>query len=286
MKFFPLLLAIFILLFFISCEKDAIRKYPSYNKLEKQIKEKHDFKATWTFEEYEKILLELSKDKYACLTVNDFNDSVNLDKVMVCMRHDVDCHPFKALDMAILEEQYNISTTYYILATSSYYGTITKKRTVRHGCLNSIYQQIYNLHHEIGIHNDLMAIMIQFQRDPYEFNNEEIAYYNSLGIEIYGTAAHGSDIGVATGGNYQIFSNFCESTTITYNNVDYNIGKYSLKEFGFDYEAYHIDFNKYYSDCGGKWNFNEGIDGLLQRLEDSNPGDRIQILTHPVWWGK
>ena len=60
----------------------------------------------------------------------------------------------------------------------------------------------------------------------------------------------------------------------------------NFNNYGFKYEAYYINYSIYYSESGGKWNDPEGFAGILKKLESSNPGDRIQILVHPDWWGK
>jgi hypothetical protein len=66
----------------------------------------------------------------------------------------------------------------------------------------------------------------------------------------------------------------------------YSSGRHSLKDYGFKYEAYSINYGIYFSESGGKWNDPEGLAGVLKKLESSKAGDRIQILVHPDWWGK
>jgi len=61
--------------------------------------------------------------------------------------------------------------------------------------------------------------------------------------------------------------------------------KYSLADYGFEYEAYHIPYNKYLSDSGGKWNEGRNLSPITF-LRACKPGDRVQLLTHPLWWGK
>ena len=83
-----------------------------------------------------------------------------------------------------------------------------------------------------------------------------------------------------------MFSDFAKSDSVEFQGRKYPIGQYSLDEYGFIYEAYHIDYNIYYSESGGDWNTEGGFNEILLKLQLSQPGDRIQILTHPVWWGK
>lgn len=105
-------------------------------------------------------------------------------------------------------------------------------------------------------------------------------------IPIHGTSSHGSEINRKSAPNYNIFSDFASTDSIVYNNKKYRVGQYSLHKFKFKYEAYFIDFDTYFSDSGGKWNDPEGSSGVLKKLESSKPGDRIQILIHPDWWGE
>jgi hypothetical protein len=82
-----------------------------------------------------------------------------------------------------------------------------------------------------------------------------------------------------------MFSDFALSDSVGYQGKKYPLGEHTLSDYGFEYEAYFINFNLYFSDSGGRWNDPEGFYGILKRLESSKPGDRIQILAHPDWWG-
>jgi hypothetical protein len=63
--------------------------------------------------------------------------------------------------------------------------------------------------------------MIKYKIDPYAFNSSEMSFYKELGIEVEGTAAHGSNIAQKTVPNYQIFSNFAASEYIEYRRQKY-----------------------------------------------------------------
>lgn len=113
-----------------------------------------------------------------------------------------------------------------------------------------------------------------------------LKWLRSNKIRIYGTASHGSPLARKTVPNYQIFSDFAKSDSLEYMGKIYPLGEHSLKDYGFKYEAYFVDFGFYFSESGGKWNDPEGFTGILKKLESSNAGDRIQVLVHPDWWGK
>ena len=287
-KFILILFLFFIIIFvFSSCEKDElIDEGKSWDELEQEIYEKYKNHPKWTWGQYQGILSELSKEKYVVLPVYEMKDYFDSTKVVVCLRHDVDGQIFKAIEMASIENFYGFRSTYYILATSPYYGRFVNNKMVRNKCMEEAYQRIHLLGHEIGIHNDLLTIMIQYKNDPLQFNKDEIEFYKSIGITIYGTASHGSYIARETVGNYRIFSEFATTDEVEYMGEEYKVGEHSLAEYGYTYEAYFIDYNKYLSEAGGKWSIENDYEGMILYLQKSKPGDRIQILTHPAWWGK
>jgi hypothetical protein len=285
---------IILIVIFTSCEKpqvqDAIPIYPPderpYSALEKKIREMYDYRAVFSWGLYHDLLLELSKGKFLVLPLNEMRNTFDDSKVVVGLRHDIDMNPFKALEMAEMEKDFGIRATYFILPTADYYGYIYKTGLTRSVGLDSLIRDLYKKGPEIGIHNDMLTAMIEYGFDPFIFNSHELVFFRALNVPIFGTASHGSPIAKKTVPNYQIFSDFAKSDSITYNGKKYPIGKNSLKEYGFEYEAYFLNFNYYFSDSGGKWNDELGFTGILQKLENSVPGDRIQILAHPDWWGK
>ena len=290
---FPTVLIILVMIL-AGCEKplkqDPVPIYhrhePTYSALEKRIREEYDYRAVFTWAQYNDLLIELSKEKYLVLPLNEMRNTFNNSKVVIGLRHDIDMNPFKALEMANMEKDFRIRATYFVLPTADYYGYIFRTGLNRSMGLDSLIRELYDTGAEIGIHNDMLTAMISYGFDPLTFNFNELAFINSLGIPVFGTASHGSPIAKKTVPNYQIFSNYAKGDSVLYEGKKYPIGKHSLRDFGFEYEAYFINFNYYYSESGGKWNDNNGFAGTLQKLDKSVPGDRIQILTHPDWWGR
>jgi hypothetical protein len=279
----------FIIIIFLSsfCEKDTDydSHFPIYSAIESTIRNKYDSYAVFTWTQYTELLVRLSQDKYIVLPLNEMRKTFDNSKVVVGLRHDVDLNPFKALEMAKIEKVYRIHSTFYFLATAEYYGKINNSTMVHSPGIEYLFKEIHDTGAEIGIHNDLLTIMIVYGLNPFEFNKQELTFYKSLRIKINGTASHGSPIAKKTVSNYQIFSDFAKSDSVQYDGNMYPIGIHSLKDYGFKYEAYSINFGVYFSDSGGKWNDPEGLTGILKKLDSSKPGDRIQILVHPDWWG-
>jgi hypothetical protein len=279
------LITIFLTCIFISgCKKDDVIE-DNIPSIESHIRKSFDSRATFTFGQYEEFLKVLSDDKFIVLPLNKMRDSVNNSKVIIGLRHDIDCDPFKAVQLAELENKYGFKATYFILPTASYYGTLSKNGLDRFYSMSEIYERIDSLGAEIGIHNDLITVMLQYNLNPFNFNRNDLAYFESIHIPIYGSAAHGASIEAALKiENYEIFSDFDEHPVVHYKGIDYRLGLHSLAEFGYLYEAYHIQSNLYFSDNGGQ--LPGGFSGFIESLKNSKPGDRIQILMHPVWWGK
>ncbi len=257
-----------------------------YEELEERIRATYDSRAVFTWDQYITLIHELSDKKFIVMPLNEMRMTYDNSKVVVGFRHDVDLNPFKALEMARIERDLGIRSTFFILPTSDYYGFVTRRGFVRNTGLDSLIRKIYETGAEIGIHNDLLTVMIAYHSDPFIFNEKDIAFYRSLNIPVYGTSSHGSPIAKKTVPNFQIFRDFAKRDTIHYNGFVFPIGRRSLKEYGYEYEAYFINFNKYFSESGGKWNVPGGFAGIIEKLKESAPGDRIEILTHPDWWGK
>jgi hypothetical protein len=221
--------------------------------------------STWN--QYFQLMDELSKDKYTVLPLNDMRKTFDSTKVVIGLRHDVDSKPEKSLEMARIEKGYGFSSTYFILSRA-----------------DSICKQLHKLGMEVGIHNDLLTVQIIRNTNPFEYNKAELKHYRKLHIPILGTASHGSSLAKETIPNYQIFKDYAKSDYLKYKGILYPIGSYSLRKYGFKYEAYFIDFNIYISDSGGHWNDPQGFNGVMDKIKNSKQGDRIQILIHPEWW--
>jgi hypothetical protein len=72
---------------------------------------------------------------------------VRQDGSYVILRHDVDFSPEKALEMAYLDHQFGVSSTFFFLLTSPYYNILSKSGV---GCV----KEIAKLGHECGLHYD------------------------------------------------------------------------------------------------------------------------------------
>ena len=94
--------------------------------------------------EYKKLLLFFKKLNYRFVF---FFKKVKKDREII-LRHDVDIDVSKAYEMANLEKQLNIKSTYFFLTTSKLYNCLDKSN-------QQMIRKIYKQGHQIGLHFDL-----------------------------------------------------------------------------------------------------------------------------------
>jgi len=143
---------------------------------------------TCTFDYYEKLLDELSKERYAVLRVVDFirlyrNNSLPQDKVIVILRHDVDFSPLLAYKMADLEMKHGIRSTYYV-RTRGPYNTLEKR-------FHSWLKKLSSSGFEIGLHYETLYY------SNYNFTEAEMLLESDLNllrsiVPVYTVCSHGN----------------------------------------------------------------------------------------------
>ncbi|MCT4633634.1 MAG: hypothetical protein N4A76_12990 [Firmicutes bacterium] len=199
----------------------------------------------FTFESYKNLVKLLKEKGYEIVSYNNI-DSV--DKGVV-MRHDVDFDLEKALEMAKIENEIGISSTYFVLLTSNFYNVFSKKSK------DSILK-LQSLGHEIGLHYDEEAYVC----DSIEDIKEKIKYEIDILSNILGNPV-------------ESISMHRPSKMILERNIEFEnvVNSYSKKYF----EAI-----KYVSDSRMKWRED------VIRLIEKDQYDKFQILTHPFWYSK
>jgi hypothetical protein len=87
-------------------------------------------------------LLSFLKQHYKIVTFRELNYR---DIPYIALRHDIDMSPQEALDIAVIEKELNVKSTYFVLFSSPLYN-------VFEGNNLNLLKQISNLGHEIGLH--------------------------------------------------------------------------------------------------------------------------------------
>jgi hypothetical protein len=247
----------------------------------------------FTYRKYVDFLNEISDtSKYIVLPINEFIKTINPKKIIIGLRHDIDLDLDIAFNLSKVENNVGFRSTYFVLHTANYYLANPGNKAVHNELIIPSLKKMQNVfHHEIGWHNDLITLQLVYKIDPVIFLHQELSWLRDNGLFITGTASHGSNFCYTYKYvNWYFWKEFPNPNVAAFKNYESAIvggetiifKKAFLKDFDLDYEAYFINFNKYYSDAstvnGQRWNF-----GMLD-LKTLHPGDRVQILMHPIYY--
>lgn len=254
----------------------------------------------FTYAAYCALLDQLSDERFAVVRLRDYDQTRPSDRVVFSLRHDIDADLESASSLARLEHDHGLRATYFVLHTAPYYGITRRGFTRRQPAVRDALLEIQDRYgHEVGFHNDLVTLHCIYGVDALAYARDELAWLRDGGLDIVGTAAHGSDFAAQLGyDNRYLFSDVFEKLgaplpeapnheriIISHgtSHREIEIPKTTLAELGFAYEAYHLDHNIAYADCyfidGRRWHPRQlDLDNLQQT-------DRVILLTHPVHWG-
>lgn len=197
----------------------------------------------FTYNKY-KFLLELLKHKkYEFASYSNYKA---ISKPVI-LRHDIDNSLFKALEIAKIENEFHVKSTYFVLLSTDFYNVFSKS-------CNAIIKEIINLGHDIGLHFDEQRYIINSENElecyvEYEKNILEGVLERSV----------------------EAVSMHRPSKWILENNIQFRslINTYGAEFF--------ITF-KYLSDSRMQWR--EDVIGII----NSERYDKLHILTHPFWY--
>jgi hypothetical protein len=306
----PVILSILCLLLFFSgpllgqnTDTDGIRIFPKPQIVKQDsnsgwrkrtvITSEPDTNFTW--EKYSAFLNKISDtSKYIVLPLNEFRQTFDSKKIIIGLRHDIDIDLDIAYQFSEVEYKLGFRSTYFILHSAPYYLLNPNNMAVHSEKIIPILKTMQNSRHfEIGWHNDLVTLQVIYNINPVTFLHNELNWLRSNGINIIGTASHGSNYcKVYHYLNYYFFEectlpivpNFDNNISVPVGSKNIPIIKGKLSDFGLKYEAYFLNNNKKFSDAtvtnSIRWNI-----GMLD-LSQLQPGDRLIILLHPIHWHK
>ncbi len=251
--------------------------------------------TNFTWEKYAAFLNKVTDtSKYIVLPLNEFRQTFNSKKIIIGLRHDVDNDLNVAYQFSEVEARLGFRSTYFILHTAPYYLANSNNMASHSEKIIPILRTMQDKRHfEIGWHNDLVTLQVIYNINPVKFLHSELKWLRSNGLNIIGTAAHGSNY--CKKYHYMNFYFFKEFTFPVVPNRENNITvpkdgksieliKGKLSDFGLQYEAYFLNNNIAFSDAtitnGIRWNI-----GMIN-LDQLQKGDRIIILLHPIHWHK
>lgn len=201
--------------------------------------------CNFTLKHYEEICNIIAKSRYKICFFNDTLDK--LENILI-LRYDVDQSLDQSIEMAKIENKYNIKSTFFIWLRSPFYNIFEKKYT-------DIIYNIIKLGHQIGLHFDESTYIIKNRINLNKFIEKEInliKYY--FNINIYAVSMHKP------------------SKWILANDV-------KLEKYINTYEKRFFREFKYFSDSRRQWK-----EGYICDKIDVKKYDKLHILIHPFWW--
>jgi hypothetical protein len=232
--------------------------------LTRPIRERH-----FTFDAYAEFVDTLAGSSVTVVPLREFA-AARADGPVLGLRHDVDVRLDSALRLAELEHARGLRATYFVLNTAPYWG--------KPGLLVAL-RRLQEFGHEVGWHNDLVSMELVGGANTVEYLHRELARLRAAGVDIVGTAAHGSVWCHVLGfDNNAFFTDFPDVKRPAE-----RIRTAALADFGFEYEAYHLGEDRYYSDSrfdlqGRRWH------PSFLDLTELEPAVKAITLIHPCQW--
>lgn len=140
----------------------------------------------FTYSEWEGFCRALSKrgiySTAACSVLESYRSNTSISIRFLNLKHDVESHPEKALELAKLESKYGHHSTYYIQ------GALMTEANVR------IFKEIQGLGHEVSIHHEVMDLARGDLLSAIDIFESEIKRFESFGFKIITVCQHGNPV--------------------------------------------------------------------------------------------
>lgn len=202
----------------------------------------------FTFLAYQYLLELLEDENYIVTNYHDYisyPDSSNI----VILRHDIDYSIAKAYEMAMLEADEGIKSTYFVLVTSEFYNVAAKRNV-------DMLKRMQKMGHEIGLHFDEACYAEKNINEITALCEKERKLLENIIDEPVTTISMHRPSKIMLENNLQF-----KSMVNSYSNVFF-------KEF------------KYVSDSRMYWR--EDVEKIIR----SHRYNRLHILTHAFWYDK
>lgn len=197
----------------------------------------------FTHDAYRNLILKSLKNGY---NLTFYQDIDKFDKAII-LRHDIDFSPRKALDIAKIEHQLGVKSTYFVLLSTEFYNVFSAQT-------GEIMDKILGMGHKIGLH---------FDEQRYKSSSlDQMKDYVCKESKILQKALNTS---------INVVSMHRPSKFI----LDKNIGFENIIN---SYDQLFVRDIKYVSDSRMYWR--EDIMDIIE----NNKYNKIHILTHPFWY--
>ena len=224
----------------------------------------------FTFVKYKELCETIVESKYATLTFTHYFSLKNIPEKFIILRHDVDRRPENALEMAKIENNSGITSTYYFRRKEEVFKP-------------EIIKEIANMGHEIGYHYEVLDKAKGDLEKAIKIFEEELNEFRKI-CDVKTICMHGNPLSKWV--NKDIWK------------------KYDFRDFGIIGEPYlSIDYTRvlYLTDTGRKWNsrfsvkdvVGANVNQAIKKVKSTddvirliNEGDIEQmcILAHPERW--
>lgn len=179
----------------------------------------------------------------------NFRDE-NLEGSVALWRHDVDFSPHRALAIALVEAEADISSTYFFQISSRFYNLFEPE-------ISALVRKIAALGHDIGLHFDPEGgIENQQTSRQLKLTFQASAIENIIGKKIAVFSIHNPTTMI---GESFDEPQYCGLINATYSGL--------REKF------------EYCSDSNGVWRF-RSLDTMVTNLQIK----KLYVLTHPEWW--
>lgn len=197
----------------------------------------------FTYDSYISLIVALRKNNYS---FTDYNVCDNHEKCVI-LRHDVDTSLDKAVQLANLEAELGVKSTYFLLLSSELYNVMANDSQKK-------IKEIQKAGHDIGLHFDELNYDKTYGEGIQSIINEEVSILEKvLQTTIRSVSMHRPS-------QETLQADYDLSPVIN------SYGKKFFKEF------------KYVSDSRRKWR--EDVMEIIQ----SGKYDKLHILTHAFWY--
>jgi hypothetical protein len=198
-----------------------------------------------TIDTYRQMLAKITSSR----RVITYREVRNHDE-FILWRHDCDMSLNRALEIARIDQEIGVKSTFFVMVRSNFYNVLEKTQT-------NIVREIVKLGHDVGLHFDASY----YSSLDKNFSLEESIMIDSKYLE---------DVAQVP---LYVFSFHNPSTEILENNdLEYG-GLLNC------YSKYLSDLTHYGSDSNGYWRHKP----IPEIIKDESK-KRLQILTHPEWW--
>jgi UDP-N-acetylglucosamine 2-epimerase len=199
---------------------------------------------------YKKLIKGLLENGYKFPSFVNYSKNLAKNEHFVLMRHDIDISIEKAVEIAKIEYELGVTSTYFFMIRNDFYNIFSKSGT-------RLVNEILSLGHHLGIHFDCSSYDDNITEDEInkECSKEVEILKKWFNKDVDAVSFHRPSNLVLEGSPALTFPIIHTYTKTLFKHVHY------------------------VSDSRGEWKYGHPFD--QDAFKNKKP---IQILTHPIWW--